>query len=594
MFGSKKKKEEAMMNEVRHHASLRKAYINEIKRKDGKYNFIFLPFFNLGSNRYHSLSVYSISGVIIKSLMINGQVVTVNLKDQLQLSLKPGSYTLDVNLQIEYNLLRNVLEDADKKDPTVRHFAYKDLYRCDNDLKCEIRVNNEDIAYVYLKAEVHAKYHNSKNLYFMDSYRHSYEMRQTSLAHIESMFPTIWINNDCRYKYTEIDQCYIDEVHKLYKEELRVYKVNEVEAIEKENSINVKPTPVVETKTVKKDVIETKTITYNNGNRYEGQCKNGIPDGIGTYYYKTGEHLVGTFENGKANGTCTIYYNDKSFMICKYKDNLKHGSATLFKPDGTTKDYQYDNGKLIEETKAKPTSTPTSKPIVSSTTKTTTVSSSSITPTTSTTNVTNSTIPSLNNELKNIGGYYGQVKNNIKDGFGFYFLTANSVMMEIYKNGINDGPVIEYSGDNILISLKLNNLKNKFSIEFTPNRVRFMDNYPTSTLNKSIWEATSRKSLKPTKDKIIRIKPDFNYVGTGLTLYSTGVGIRYNYLSKTYFGEFSKGKLNGFGLIYDDNTVLMGEFDDGLLNGFGMQVSNYKSTSYTMKYGKWSNGKFIG
>ena len=35
MFGSKKKKEEAMMNEVRHHASLRKAYINEIKRKDG-------------------------------------------------------------------------------------------------------------------------------------------------------------------------------------------------------------------------------------------------------------------------------------------------------------------------------------------------------------------------------------------------------------------------------------------------------------------------------------------------------------------------------------------------------------------------------
>ena len=592
MLGSKKKRE-AMMNEVRHNALIRKAYINELRRKDGKYNFVLVPLFNLGDTRYTYIShnTYKVNLYCIK---INDQVIVVNHKDQLQLSLKPGRYKLNVIAQFDCKLLSNVTYDLEKKDPSVRYYSYYDEYKQEVDYNCEFVVNQNDIAYVLLLGKVSATYSRSKNLLYLQSKSKEFIMRQTSLAHIESYYPRVYINPDCQHKYEEVDQCYIDEVHQLYKEELRVYKTNEVEAIAKENAINVKPTPVVETKPVKKDVIENKTITYNNGNRYEGQCKNGIPDGIGTYYNKNGEHLVGKFENGKANGTCTIYYNDKSFMICTYKDNLKHGLATLFKPDGTTKDYQYYNGKLIEETKSKPTSTPTSKPIVSSTTKTTTVTSSSITPTTSTTNVKNSTIPSLNNELKNIGGYYGQVKNNIKDGFGFYFLTANTVMMETYKNGINDGPVIEYSGDNILISLKLNNLKNKFSIEFTPNRVRFMDNYPNSTLNKSIWEATSRKSLKPTKDKTIRVKPDFNYVGTGLTLYSTGVGIRYNYLSKTYFGEFSKGKLNGFGLIYDDNTVLMGEFDDGLLNGFGMQVNNYKSNSYTMKYGKWSNGKFIG
>ena len=55
MFGSKKK-EEAMMNEVRHHALIRKAYINELRRKDKKYNFVLVPLFNLGDTRYTYIS----------------------------------------------------------------------------------------------------------------------------------------------------------------------------------------------------------------------------------------------------------------------------------------------------------------------------------------------------------------------------------------------------------------------------------------------------------------------------------------------------------------------------------------------------------
>ena len=60
---------------------------------------------------------------------------------------------------------------------------------------------------------------------------------------------------------------------------------------------------------------------------------------------------------------------------------------------------------------------------------------------------------------------------------------------------------------------------------------------------------------------------------------------------EAYFGEFKKGKLNGFGMIYDDMNLLIGEFKDNDLHGIGMKVINYKSRIYVKLHGRWNNGR---
>ena len=50
-------------------------------------------------------------------IKINDQVVKVNHKDQLQLSLKPGRYKLNVNAYFDCKLLFNVTYNLEKQNP---------------------------------------------------------------------------------------------------------------------------------------------------------------------------------------------------------------------------------------------------------------------------------------------------------------------------------------------------------------------------------------------------------------------------------------------------------------------------------------------
>jgi len=54
----------------------------------------------------------------------------------------------------------------------------------------------------------------------------------------------------------------------------------------------------------------TKTINLENGDRYEGEVKNGIFEGYGKYYYTRNKHEYhGEFKNGKPDGKGELYKN---------------------------------------------------------------------------------------------------------------------------------------------------------------------------------------------------------------------------------------------------------------------------------------------
>ena len=70
---------------------------------------------------------------------------------------------------------------------------------------------------------------------------------------------------------------------------------------------------------------------YNNGSLYIGQWSNNVKEGIGTLYLKNGEKYVGNFHKGKKNGKGILYSKDEyNKFIGYFKDDLKHGKGIMY------------------------------------------------------------------------------------------------------------------------------------------------------------------------------------------------------------------------------------------------------------------------
>ncbi|MDC8002486.1 5'/3'-nucleotidase SurE [Aureisphaera galaxeae] len=81
-----------------------------------------------------------------------------------------------------------------------------------------------------------------------------------------------------------------------------------------------------------------KWIMASDGDTYEGEFKNGLPHGNGSYYNDDGDHYVGEYKEGMRSGMGTYWYEPNS-PIFKYegewKENKKEGFGALYYRDGT-------------------------------------------------------------------------------------------------------------------------------------------------------------------------------------------------------------------------------------------------------------------
>ena len=66
----------------------------------------------------------------------------------------------------------------------------------------------------------------------------------------------------------------------------------------------------------------------NGGDTYEGEWKNDVIHGQGTYTFANGEKYVGNFKDGKRHGQGTYTFASGEKYVGNYKDGLKHGQGT--------------------------------------------------------------------------------------------------------------------------------------------------------------------------------------------------------------------------------------------------------------------------
>jgi len=83
--------------------------------------------------------------------------------------------------------------------------------------------------------------------------------------------------------------------------------------------------------------LSIKTTNYKSGDKYEGEHKDGIRHGQGTYTWPSGQKHEGEWKDGKQNGqgTCTLSSGQK--YEGEWKDGKKHGKGTDFFEDGSVK-----------------------------------------------------------------------------------------------------------------------------------------------------------------------------------------------------------------------------------------------------------------
>ena len=77
---------------------------------------------------------------------------------------------------------------------------------------------------------------------------------------------------------------------------------------------------------------------YDNGERYEGEMKNGIREGKGTYYYNNSNRYRGDWKNGMKEGKGIFYYNDGERYEGDFKNDIKEGKGIFY----------YNNGNRYE------------------------------------------------------------------------------------------------------------------------------------------------------------------------------------------------------------------------------------------------------
>ena len=141
-----------------------------------------------------------------------------------------------------------------------------------------------------------------------------------------------------------------------------------------------------------------KKITYDDGSLYEGEIKNNVRHGQGTYLWKSGDKYVGEWKNGKRDGKGTMYYASGKKYVGEWKKSELHGEGIVYYNDGTSKKLVYNNGTLV------------------------------------------STLPNNIRKTYDDGSWYeGEMKDGIRHGQGTYFWKSGDKYVGEWKNGKRDG-----------------------------------------------------------------------------------------------------------------------------------------------------------
>lgn len=87
-------------------------------------------------------------------------------------------------------------------------------------------------------------------------------------------------------------------------------------------------------------------FVFANGDRYEGQVSNGQPNGRGTFVFANGDRYVGQIRNGVAQGTGTFRFANGDRYSGGMREGQPHGRGTFIFAGGQSYNGQFYLGQV--------------------------------------------------------------------------------------------------------------------------------------------------------------------------------------------------------------------------------------------------------
>ena len=84
-------------------------------------------------------------------------------------------------------------------------------------------------------------------------------------------------------------------------------------------------------------------LNSSNGNKYEGEFRNGKPNGIGKFYSLSGVTYEGSWKNGKFFDKGTLIWSDGSKYKGYWKNGQRHGNGSFFSTSGNIYEGEWKN-----------------------------------------------------------------------------------------------------------------------------------------------------------------------------------------------------------------------------------------------------------
>jgi hypothetical protein len=82
-------------------------------------------------------------------------------------------------------------------------------------------------------------------------------------------------------------------------------------------------------------IVEVCNLEFPSGDRYEGQCVDGVADGQGVYYSASGDRYVGGWYRQSRHGAGILTASDGKVMEGHWRNGVAYGSFTIKWPNGT-------------------------------------------------------------------------------------------------------------------------------------------------------------------------------------------------------------------------------------------------------------------
>ncbi|MBI1287481.1 MAG: hypothetical protein GC178_07860 [Flavobacteriales bacterium] len=75
---------------------------------------------------------------------------------------------------------------------------------------------------------------------------------------------------------------------------------------------------------------EVGTFLFENGDKFKGQWRKGLPSGYGVYEFANGDVYKGAWKDGKMSGRGTYTYNNGDKYIGEWKEGLMNGRGHFY------------------------------------------------------------------------------------------------------------------------------------------------------------------------------------------------------------------------------------------------------------------------